>query len=114
MKNFGFWYPRFMTWLRDMLLAIGSMSFVLVKSKPKSRQRWIEKIDQVIESSMRVKLSTKEAGDIAHYWFFHRHLYPILLAVIVIGLVTWGAIEIHLTDSLLAVVDFASSLVRGN
>ena len=112
-------------WITVMLLStliptflhfcIASMSFVLVKTKQKEQaaldSQKIEPSNQKLDG--RVKLSTKESGDIAHYWFFHRHLYPILLAVVVIGLVTWGAIEIHLTDSLLAVVDFASSLVRG-
>ena len=91
---------------------IASISFVLVKTRLASRQKWALEIQKVIVKEKQW-LSTKESGDIAHYWFFHRHLYPILIAVLAAGFVSWGVVEIHLTDSLLSVVDIAIRLIHG-
>ena len=89
---------------------VAGISFLLVKTRPKKRAYWREEIKKVMFGEEEA-LSPSVQGGITYYWFFNRHLYPILIATAVFGLATWIIIELHWLDWILNVVQYARSLV---
>ena len=89
---------------------IAAVSYLMTKTKLKARRNWIAEIQKVIDGT-KEHLSKKETGDIAYYWFFHRHFFPFTLAILVFSVTAWGVDLIHLPDILRKVADSTRTLI---